>query len=699
MKEIKFRDLAIEKCYPIPALLIAALAPFAHAAGQTALKDKTLVAWVAPANLSQRGGSALTMEDPQGHFDGIAFSELAAGKWMAGSDFYSRTQKDQASFPAETADSKTFVQIAMVYKGTQVTVYRNGVPYSQHTMTGSPQAFGLRSRVVIGKRHSAQRGAEHFGGAIDDARIYDQALTVGQIGALKPNAASEIKPWAWWTFDDKDANDRAGRFEITEITGGAKVEDGKLVLDGVSGEFLAKTDKAPGPQAFETPAWPETPPANWMTFHLAHPGPGNAMPGDPNCAFYWKGRYHLHSIYRNDDGFVFAHVSSDDMVHWKWHPTTLTPWMTGHGMFSGTGFFTKDGKPAIIYHGQGSGRNQIAVAGDDQLEKWSKPWKLEPKIRPGQDGSKIANWDPDAWLDGDTYYALSGGNPGSGKPPTLFKSPDLKSWDYLGLFLAHDMPDVQKTEDISCPNFFKIGNKHMLLCISHNLGCRYYLGAWKDEKFTPEFHARMTWNGNNFFAPESVLTKDGRRVMWAWLLNLPIAPTGVQSLPRELSLPDDGVLQIMPLRELESLRHDEKSETNLAVKAGSPTNLKGIAGDALELKLSIEPGMAKEFGLDVLCDANGQNGLRIAYVTESNTLRVGNVHSPFVLQKGEDLNLRVYLDKNLVEVFANDRQAALAAQNYAAGNTAIQLFSKGGDVVVKEVKSWKMKSIWHPDTK
>jgi beta-fructofuranosidase len=187
--------------------------------------------------------------------------------------------------------------------------------------------------------------------------------------------------------------------------------------------------------------------------------------------------------------------------------------------------------------------------------------------------------------------------------------------------------------------------------------------------------------------------------MWAWLLNLPIAPTGVQSLPRELSLPDDGVLQIMPLRELESLRHDEKSETNLAVKAGSPTNLKGIAGDALELKLSIEPGMAKEFGLDVLCDANGQNGLRIAYVAESKTLRVGNVHSPFVLQKGECLNLRVYLDKNLVEVFANDRQAALAAQNYAAGNTAIQLFSKGGDVVVKEVKSWKMKSIWHPDTK
>jgi hypothetical protein len=28
---------------------------------------------------------------------------------------------------------------------------------------------------------------------------------------------------------------------------------------------------------------------------------------------------------------------------------------------------TKEGKPAIIYHGQGSGRNQIAIAEDDAL--------------------------------------------------------------------------------------------------------------------------------------------------------------------------------------------------------------------------------------------------------------------------------------------------------------------------------------------
>ena len=525
--------------------------------GQTTvprLVDKTLVVWVAPANLTQRGGSALTIEDGRDRFDGIVFGELAAAKWMAGSDLFTRTQKDQTSFPPETADATTFVQIAMVYQGRQITTYRNGQQYAQHTMGGAPQTFGPQSVVVMGKRHRRQHDTAHFAGKIDDARIYDRALSAPEIATLKPNLASELNPWAWWSFEDKEVKDRTGRFLISQITGGAKVEEGKLVLDGVTGEMLCKTGREI-PFAYETPSRPENPPANWLTFHLAHPGPGTAMPGDPNCAFFWQGRYHLHYIYTHQDGFSFAHVSSADMVHWKWHPTTLTPPKTGHGMFSGTGFFTREGRPAIIYHGEGSGRNQIAIAEDEELEKWSAPMPLEPKVRPDQDASKVGHWDPDAWLDGGNYYALSGGYPGSGKQPTLFKSADLKSWEYLGLFLTKEMPDVRSDEDISCPNFFKIGNKHMLLCISHNLGCRYYLGEWKNEKFAPDFHARMNWRATDFFAPESVLTGDGRRVMWAWC-NLGYPQSGIQCLPRELSLPADGVLRIKPIRELESLRLD-----------------------------------------------------------------------------------------------------------------------------------------------
>ena len=436
---------------------------------------------------------------------------------------------------------------------------------------------------------------------------------------------------------------------------------------------------------------PADPPASWLTYHLFHPGPGGAAPGDPNCAFYWKGRYHLHYIYNHEYGFAFAHVSSDDMLHWKWHPTTLHPKFTGHGMFSGTGFITKEGKPAIIYHGQGSGRNQLAFALDDDLEKWTKPVPILPRDASGKE-AQMNHWDPDCWLNGDTYYALSGGS-----NPSLMKSSDLKNWTFLGPLLHDDYPaniGMAKGEDISCGNMFKLGKKWMLLCISHRLGCRYYLGDFKDEKYLPEFQAMMSWNGNNFFAPESVLTKDGRRVMWAWMMGLPVANCGLQSLPRELELPEDGVLRIRPLRELQSLRYDKKQEEGITVKSDAAHRLKEVRGDALELEVTFQSPAPKEFGLDVLCDNSGENGLSVAVTPESKTLRVGDVHAPFALKTGEDLTLRVFIDKNLVEVFANDRQAAVAACKYVPENLGISLFSKGGDVRVKAVTGWKMKSIY-----
>jgi sucrose-6-phosphate hydrolase SacC (GH32 family) len=241
---------------------------------------------------------------------------------------------------------------------------------------------------------------------------------------------------------------------------------------------------------------------------------------------------------------------------------------------------------------------------------------------------------------------------------------------------------------------FKIGRKWMLLCISHPLGCRYYLGDFKDEKYLPDFHAMMSWNGREFFAPESMATPDGRRVMWAWLIDMPIAPSGVQALPRELELPEDGVLRIRPLRELETLRFDEKRESGITVKSDSAHRLEGIGGDALEVAVVFKSPAARELGVDVLCDKEGENGLKIAYMAESKTLRVGKVNAPLALKEGEDLALRVFVDKNLVEVFANDRQAAVAAHPYDAGNLGVRLFSKGGDAALKEARSWKMKSIY-----
>src|SRR5512136_2448540 len=90
------------------------------------LKDKTLVAWVSPANLTQRGGSVLTIEKPGGVFDAIVFGELTPATWMPGSDGFRRTGKQQQDFPKETVANPPLVQIAIVYRDREITLYRNG---------------------------------------------------------------------------------------------------------------------------------------------------------------------------------------------------------------------------------------------------------------------------------------------------------------------------------------------------------------------------------------------------------------------------------------------------------------------------------------------------------------------------------------------------------------------------------------------
>ena len=465
----------------------------------------------------------------------------------------------------------------------------------------------------------------------------------------------------------------------------------------------------------DTPAMPEPPPATWLTYHLAHPAAEEtATAGDPNPAFFWKGRYHLHYIYKIKEESVYAHVSSEDMVHWKWHPTVLGPTTMGHGLWSGTGFITREGKPAMAYFGHKTERNWISYALDDNLEQWSKPHEMLPRYQDEKPVTDMPYFDPDLWINNGIYYGLNGRNRRSSA--VMMKSENLKDWDYLGELLHPDFDEeklgVGRDEDISCANMFKLGEKWVLLCISHKLGCRYFIGDFQDEQFLPEQHGLMNWSAWDLMAPESLLTPDGRRVMWAWctprvasiqefpreknfyqLLKGKIQ-TGIQSLPRELSLSKEGTLLIQPLRELKKLRSDEKSVHDLTVKSDRTHLLQGMSGDTLELETVIEAPTAEEFGIKVLCDQGGKEGFTISSGKGSKTLKVGYSEPPFELKEGEDLTLRVFIDKNLIEVFANDRQAAVAWHDYKPKDLQVCLFSKGGDLKVRRMSAWQMKSIY-----
>lgn len=215
------------------------------------IRDKTLVAWVALNNTTQRGGSVLTLDHAQGPghvFDGIVFGERTPGKWMAGSNHFERTEADQSAYPEESAAPHALIQVAVVYAGNEVTIYRDGELYAGYTAPNQA-AFGDGSAVVMGLRHvgAGQQSPRFFAGSIEEARIYNVALTQEQIEALEPNTASEPKPIAQWTFEDGTGRDEMGTFPDGELHNGAYIAGGRLHLDGIDDYLL--TPSKPGGDA------------------------------------------------------------------------------------------------------------------------------------------------------------------------------------------------------------------------------------------------------------------------------------------------------------------------------------------------------------------------------------------------------------------------------------------------------------------
>ena len=146
------------------------------------VREKTLEAWVALADLKQSGGAAISIETEDGRsFDAIVFGERQARKWTAGSGGFERTRDLDA--PEETAPPGTLVHMAIVYRGdNSIAVFRNGEPYGQPYTPGSAlQTFPAgRSRVLLGMRHTGG-GKPFLTGAVKQAALYDRALSATEV--------------------------------------------------------------------------------------------------------------------------------------------------------------------------------------------------------------------------------------------------------------------------------------------------------------------------------------------------------------------------------------------------------------------------------------------------------------------------------------------------------------------------------------
>jgi len=468
------------------------------------------------------------------------------------------------------------------------------------------------------------------------------------------------------------------------------------------------------------------------------PPEGNCLCFDPNGAICWRGRYHLFYIFQDparrtgsefrQAGHCWGHASSADLLHWTYHPTALAaePGDPESAIYSGCAFVTAEGVPAIAYHGCGAG-TCLAFAEDDGLIRWRKsphnPVIREPK--PGEPGCGVYNvFDPHVWREGDAYYAILGGQV---KPDDirdtayLFRSTDLVYWEYLHPFYAPNPAWTGENEDCACPDFFPLGDRHALVCISHAQGARCYVGAWREEVFYPDRHIRMNWPGGACHAPETMCDGNGRRLFWAWTIDqrrsTPVGALGVMTLPRVLSLGDDGGLRITPAEELEALRNAHQRFTEIAVPAGTEIPLPGVEVDSLELALEVE--VKGIFGVKLRVSSDGGEQTAVTFDAAVGTLSIDTRRSslaenlwrpypiwdphgtpsadvpvqqaPFTLAPNERLRLRLFLDRSILEIFANDR-LCLTQRLYPtrADSLGVRLFAGSIPVLVHSIDVWKM---------
>lgn len=484
-------------------------------------------------------------------------------------------------------------------------------------------------------------------------------------------------------------------------------------------------------------------------YHFAIPD-GNGVPGDSNGAFFADGRYHLMYLYRNEstNAFHWGHMSSIDLLHWHHHPDCLTDENGDEGCFSGGAFVDDDGTAYLTFWKFAS-KDFAADNGGIDIA-WSKPpYDKWERIRPIAINGSKERWgtvdmeingeiehlcaaDPsNIWKQNGVYYMQTGNllvlnNFGreadspekyKGGWTDLFKSEDLRTWTYVHRFYVDpnrgvdDWPD--ETEDDMCPSFLPLADKKSggnltdkwLQCfISHNKGAQYYIGELKGETFYPEQHGRFSWKDSAYFAPEALVDDKNRQISWSWLRDNMEGDyekygwTGTFSFPR-LFWYEGGILRMAPAEELDRLQINGQTFDVGTLSGKQVLPVKN--GESFRIRAEIDMKDANRAGFTVRTD--DENGQRVEiYVDRAEGKLVMDCENsgkegwpvreaaPFTLADGEKLSLDIFVDKSIIEVYANERQSICrrAYPDHPEKALGVSAVSDGADFGA--VNAWEM---------
>jgi beta-fructofuranosidase len=306
----------------------------------------------------------------------------------------------------------------------------------------------------------------------------------------------------------------------------------------------------------------------------------------------------------------------------------------------------------------------------------------------------------------------------------LYRSPDLRHWEYLHPLCVGDLTQTEPLWTGSmweCPDFFPLGDRHVLLMSVWDEEQLHYTayqtGRYANHRFTPQTVAKLDYGDNHFYAPQTMRDAQGRRLIWGWVqegrsqaAQIAAGWSGLLSLPRVLALRADGGVRQEPVPELRALRRAHQQFTDLALAPGQDQVLDGVRGDMLEIVAEFEPGDAQQVGLKVRCAPDGAEETRIVYDVATQQLALDRERASLdltvdrlrragalPLATGEPLTLHVFLDRSVIEVFANGGRA-ITSRVYPTrpDSLGVAAFALGGPARLTSVDIWELASIWEP---
>ena len=456
-------------------------------------------------------------------------------------------------------------------------------------------------------------------------------------------------------------------------------------------------------RAYEQEAGGKIPAASRPVFHLT---PLTGWMNDPNGFSCYGGQYHLFYQYYPYDthwgSMHWGHAVSHDLLRWTHLPAALAPDQPydSCGCFSGSAIGLKDGRQLLMYTGvceEDGGRERkiqtqcLAVGDGLDYVKYAGNPVLDGSDLPEGLSSRDFR-DPKIWRTEDGGFRCVVGAKGADRLGRLlmFRSEDGFSWRFESVLVQNDGRFGRMWE---CPDFFSLDGKHVVLVSPQDMlpeGFEYHNGNGtvcltgtfdeQTKRFIPE-HDQAIDCGIDFYAPQTLLTPDGRRVMIGWMQNWETCKPaerdeerpwfGQMSLPRELSV-RNGRLYQQPVREL--VLHRGRKVEYQDVHLCKETVPEGIEGRVAELEIRLRPEDPQNpYHRFVMRFAqNEQYHCSLSYQPRESLLQIDRRFSgsrrDMIHQRccqaadhGGEIRLRVILDRFSAEVFVNDGEQVMTA--------------------------------------